>query len=410
MSGSSQLFWFGAGASKGYTGSKTGQLPPLASEFFTIFNQLEVAANPFVRVGHIVNYVKRTRNVEIYKFEHWNENIEDFLTELAERIAELPAPNRGELSPEWIENTRAFDQMLFLFECVLNEIQNGLKCDLYSKLLAEHAEIDSIITFNWDCILDRAAWDSQRWTPDRGYGIEFNAFYENGWRKEDNSQPTEFQILKMHGSTNWLTPYTSFHFETGQRVYSDDRFDESSPCRACFVRSNSPYPTYGDRHKIGYSPFSYFYYPPNLPDWMCNATPNRDHERTKFSIVLAPDLGNTGEIKLGDQPLYSSPLMVGPLRDKDYSLGGGCFDTIWESACRKIAEHQDVTIIGYSFPKTDIRSIQLLKEAQKKAKSTIRITLVDPYAEHIVDRLADSLGNPFEITGISATLSDWLGS
>lgn len=116
-----RVFLFGAGASHSYPLSPTGVRPPLAKGFFEAFNKLDISGDRYVLIGDIVNYVRNTRGINPFQFSGWNENIEDFLTEIDEQTGTpqkalaLPFPLRALYS-------RTYNQMIFLFASVLNEI------------------------------------------------------------------------------------------------------------------------------------------------------------------------------------------------------------------------------------------------------------------------------------------------
>jgi hypothetical protein len=57
------VYMFGAGASRGYRGSRTGVVPPLAKDYFSTFQKLAISADLEVKIGFIVNYVQDTRGI-----------------------------------------------------------------------------------------------------------------------------------------------------------------------------------------------------------------------------------------------------------------------------------------------------------------------------------------------------------
>ena len=70
------------------------------------------------------------------------------------------------------------------------------------------------------------------------------------------------QYLKLHGSTNWLTPYSFIDLSTGERKtisgYAINKL-------FVFYKATEPYQTYETRYWGSYKPYNYCYYPPNLP-------------------------------------------------------------------------------------------------------------------------------------------------
>jgi hypothetical protein len=212
---------FGAGASHSYSGSKTGFHPPLARGLFEAYTKLAICEDYYVKVGSLVNYVRDTRRVDPREFQEWNEDIETFLTEIHEGLVALA--QNSEESAEWMASffslNAAFNECVFLFNSVINEIQNGVVCVNYQRYVNAASAEDVFITLNWDCLLDRVLWESGSWSPVDGYGIEFQGVYDDGWGAQPN-QPRKARLLKLHGSTNWLIPYLSYNFQGARELAS----------------------------------------------------------------------------------------------------------------------------------------------------------------------------------------------
>src|SRR5215831_11410736 len=102
-------YLFGAGASHSYDRSKTGVNPPLAAKFFPTFNQLDISGDLLVRIGDIVNYVRDTRGIPPLFFNMWNENIEDFLSEIDNVLGNDKQAARLDIGKAF-QMSRAYDQ------------------------------------------------------------------------------------------------------------------------------------------------------------------------------------------------------------------------------------------------------------------------------------------------------------
>ena len=76
------IYVFGAGASHAYDQSPTSVLPPLAKDFFQAYSQLEISADFEVRVGAVVNYVRDIFGIPQEDFGNFDQNIEQFMTQL----------------------------------------------------------------------------------------------------------------------------------------------------------------------------------------------------------------------------------------------------------------------------------------------------------------------------------------
>lgn len=331
MSVSRTVYILGAGASKDYEGSKTGKRMPLAREFFPTFSSLDISWQWECRIGEIINYVRDYRGISADKFSLFEEDIEAFFTEIDEHLrvmAEGVFPRRRgdtEAWGEFLAVSKAYDQLLLLIAHVINEIQNGVTCTHYAELGRKLEQGSVVITLNWDCLLDRALYESGGWCPDDGYDLDFVRILEDSWRAPEDHR-SQFKLLKLHGSTNWLVNYTSRDPETGQRViFNPDR----SPLGACcFVSARAPYRAYRSRFRYGYSPFSYFF-PPDSP--------------------------------VDGVPLI--PLLIPPVLRKEYDEWKGIYDIVWKAAETAIRQARTILIAGYRFPPTDIRPLRLLQVA-----------------------------------------------
>ena len=381
-----RAFMFGAGASHSYTESPSGVRPPLSRDFFKTYNQLAISEDRYVLVGSIVNYVLETRGVDPIAFQNWNENVEDFLTE----IDDLVNTKKKALSlpmEKLFLYPRAYDEMILLFTSVLNEIQNGPPCREYRKLVDKLTPGDVLLTFNWDTLIDRALWESGIWAPEHGYGIEFKGLYEDGWKSVGGPSQTSYKLLKLHGSTNWLMPYLTLDFPSGERRFINRGVADDDQPLFCFVRAEDTYKTYQDRTKTGYAPFSYYYYPPDLP-----LPPSPDPPgKTLRSTVLAFDLPEHGTTTAGGYPYSSMPLIVAPVRRKRYGICGGVLDEVCALAASEIVSCTELFIIGYSFPTTDVRAWQLLAEAIRQREAGCQVVIVNPHAEELANRLRGAL-------------------
>jgi hypothetical protein len=271
--------------------------------------------------------------------------------------------------PEIMRYSQTYDQFILWFSHLLNEIQNGTPCPIYTRLLNGSRPDATFITFNWDTILDRALAETGEWFPDDGYGIQFNQLLEGGWRA-GRQTTSKWQLLKLHGSTNWFSPYVTLDFRDGTRkwVTTSERLD----WRWCLVNGNKWYDTYKDRWRPGYQPYSYFF-PPN------------------------DDLG---------QPLM--PIIIPPTRLKNFCEHGDLFSEIWSRAESRLADATRLVICGYSFPETDNHAYELIETFLLDGRGK-EIQLVDPYPSSIVDRLNKRISRRCKLNVVDQTLKDYVG-
>lgn len=373
----------GAGASKGYNGSVTKTKMPVAKDFFNTFNRLNISENPWVLIGDILNYLQRFHNIPWTGFINYNEDIEVLHTEIEDKLIKIL--NNGENIFSSYDNLliyKAYTQLLFVFSSVINEIQNGTVSKVHTSLANKLNADDRIITFNWDILMDRALNESTTWTTDTGYLITPSSIYRDKWIPPaivtNVNHPL---ILKLHGSTNWLT--SCFRPDKGKLIPLQE-----TPIEDFYVYESTvhPYATYKGRYMGGYSNFSYGYYPPNLP-LRGEQIPDG---YLLINATMSPQSMPTGVSD--DTGLVSMPLIIPPVKVKDYNYYGNIFKTLWTAAEESLALADRIVIIGYSFPITDTQTDVLFKTAFSKRTNMPVIVVVDPNPEKILDRFIYTYG------------------
>ena len=90
-----------------------------------------------------------------------------------------------------------------LFELTLGDE----RCEWHDHLVSALSPGDSVVTFNYDCLVDYSLRDiaKRNWDPETGYGLDARG-YLDAWR--DHSGIGRFpvkqiKLLKLHGSMNW---------------------------------------------------------------------------------------------------------------------------------------------------------------------------------------------------------------
>lgn len=338
----------GAGASKSYNMSKTGVKMPVALDFFETFRKLEISENPWVLIGNLINYIAERNNADTLEFLSFSEDIELLHSEIQEKLYE--ELNRGNIfrHPDGIQLLKAYNELIFLFVSVINEIQNGDESSPHQNLAKQLSTKDSIITFNWDTLMDRALMIETDWNTEKGYFVQPSAVFKDDWiYKDGKSIEQNFpKLLKLHGSSNWITshiqPSKEGKLELSQETNVEDFY--------VFERATKPYSTYAGRYMSGYEELSYGYYPPNLP--LKGKPPQAGYVFVK-SRIKNPYIP---EGKANDEGLPSMPLIIPPVKNKEYDLFGTLFTRVWDEAQREIEKAEEIYVIGYSFPKTDIRT------------------------------------------------------
>lgn len=383
---------FGAGASHHYDLNRFGVQVPLASGFFEAFNRLPTSQGFGAHIGPLISFLEHYRGVAPDRVSTWNENIENFMTSIESKLEEfkaktkrrgLSAKNFGDV---WSYAT-VFNNMNFIFANVLNESQNGASTSLYHMLLETCGPNDSFITFNWDTLLDRALTDSGGWTPQDGYGVSFASVLEGTWKKKISGKTqykTNWKLLKLHGSVNWLVPYLGVNFQSLKYVSIVPESDRVF----LYWHSSLPYPTHHGRWRGGYAPTCYGYYPPNIPGRLFNraeisAGPGRvfvSHALRLFSPFA----------ESSDPGVPSSPLLITPVRQKKYEMYASTIGSLWKQAAENLQTADRIVIVGYSFPPTDVRALGLVRAALSKRRGDINLEVVAPGVKEILGRIGDN--------------------
>jgi hypothetical protein len=381
---------FGAGASHHYNLNSRGVPMPLSNDFFRAFHELPTSEGFHAHVGPLISFLAHYRGVKPHEASKWRENIEEFMTSVENELNNIVTRiKKGELDK--IDMLKAFftaavfNNMTFIFANVINEAQNGPSNSAYHYLLDFCGPNDTFITFNWDTLLDRALAATGGWTPNEGYGISFSSALDTNWKKEVEALPnfnTNWKLLKLHGSTNWLVPLTHIHLKTFEYVSSVPKSDKIF----LFWQSTFPYETHKNRWRGGYVPTCYCYYPPNIPaeafpgDHL-SAEPGRVFVKYTLVGIFSPfkELSGGG--------ILSSPLLITPVRQKRYDMYQSTIENIWQKSLEVMRTADKIVIIGYSFPPTDTRILELLENALYSSQEGISVEIIAPDAKDIISRI-----------------------
>lgn len=137
-----------------------------------------------------------------------------------------------------------------------------------------------------------------------------------------------------------------------------------------------------------YQPMSYCYYPPDLPLERDDIPPGF----TGISITIAPDLPEHAKPVIGETDVHSMPLIVPPVRNKQYVRYGKIFTSLWQCAEDKLSSCDKLYVIGYSFPQTDLLSRELFCNSLKNNKKLSKIIIWNIYPDPIVKLFIKEFG------------------
>jgi hypothetical protein len=370
----------GAGASTAYTESPSGITMPLARDFFRALAELPQTENPWVLVGALFLYVEEHKGLDPLAFLESGIDLEELHSEIYDKAISLLGP---ELTPEAIMMMKAHHELIFLFAYVVNVIQNGPVSKAHIKLASVLSPTDGIVTFNWDTLMDRALAESTKWCVDSGYGVTPHLVFRDTWVTASTGDQAAPVLLKLHGSSNWITGHEQF--EDGQIIL----IQEANPdALNIFEYGTQAYPCYAGRFMGGHEPFSYGYYPPNLKDRGRRLPEGHTLFRGRPKFPWMPE--GTSD----DSGLVSMPMIIPPVKKKMYDRFGSLFDNLWGQATDVLAAADRLLVIGYSFPRTDDRSVALFTEAFLRRRRPPEVIIIDPRPQRALDVFRLQLGIP----------------
>ncbi len=382
------VYILGAGASKSYGESLSGQKMPLATEVFSTFEKLNISQNPWVIIGDIVNYLHKTRNVPIESVFKGDLDIEKIHSAIEYKMLTLIEKDQNceHISSELLILTKTYQQLVYFFSSIINEIQNGPTSKAHRLFLKKINTDDTIITFNWDTLLDRALQEDTDWETDFGYGFSPCGIYRDKWLLPQNSFKQSPKLIKLHGSTNWLTSPMYYDQEA-----KDFKLIQESPNDSVWIYeyATKPYPAYAGRYMEGYAPFSMGYYPPNILSDKGKTAP-----KDRLIIRVRPKFPWIPESNYPSDGMPSTPLIIPPVKNKSYNFWGKLFKNLWEYAESDLSKAESIYVIGYSFPITDIRAIDLLKKAFCKKTKYPNIIILNPNPVPVKNLFRERLGIP----------------
>jgi hypothetical protein len=414
MRGYPRTLWlFGAGASHHYNLNARGVPVPLANGFFEAFNDLPTSQGFHAHIGPFISYLGHYRGVQAQDVPRWRENIEDFMTSIEAEISELRAKKaEGDLNADdfskGLSAGSVFNNLGFILASVVNEAQNGPSESLYRYLPEFCGPDDAFITFNWDTLLDRALVDSGGWNPNDGYGLRFASVLDGTWKPTVEGSPefsTNWKLLKLHGSTNWLVPMMHVNLQTFEYVSSVPQSDRIF----LYWQAGLPYGTHKRRWRGGYVPTTYCYYPPNIPgsyftDGELSAEPG------EVFVRLMPK----GIFAAFDEPdsdgIPASAVLITPVRQKKYDMYQTAINSLWTQSGELLATSDKIVIVGYSFPPTDICALELLGTALSARPRAIAVEVVAPDGDAVIARIGEArLSRAKSVTAHNMKFEDYLG-
>lgn len=201
----------GAGATRGATTTE-GKVcqPPLNADFFT---QLQRISGP----KHSPTATAVIQDVVDIFGAGFDLTMEDYFTQLESiaKMSKLAGRQSAAFSPQEITAKR--DRLMKALAAVLEESTDVSRadsdvCEHHEALVGALGPNDTIISFNYDCVVDHAlrrTADGQ-WSAKYGYSFTKPSRIQGHDHWDADHAPTSasdsIQLLKLHGSLNWQLP------------------------------------------------------------------------------------------------------------------------------------------------------------------------------------------------------------
>lgn len=212
MNGLSTTFLLGAGATrgalKGFNLNGHRILAPLNGDFLKVVSNFVAALNnsgPKNRLERIKSFMHD--RIGIAKGRQNVQTMEQIFSMLyiAKDFMEIYKERRGRRAQKLQEIDDFLILMMRLFSEISKHAARSESFNIYRKFVNILGPNDTIITLNYDTLLDRELL-SRGWNPQTGYCISLSPHLFRGLPRTrvPNSQVASIKLIKLHGSFNWL--------------------------------------------------------------------------------------------------------------------------------------------------------------------------------------------------------------
>ena len=218
------LFVFGAGYSK-----DVADLPladDLIKKIYSLYKEKPVSKRfekKYIAFKKLMNYLKNqikdklkiledSTKTEVQPFEKRPINIEYILTLIELNILKPYSPQGEDVDLQHcfipfmksiqksdLENAK--DIIIHYLAEVFSPFNIKYDKNYLLKTLDLVKPNDSIITYNYDLLLEQGLWYKKIWNPIDGYGLGKISKFEK--IEDDNMSETKIEYIKLHGSVNW---------------------------------------------------------------------------------------------------------------------------------------------------------------------------------------------------------------
>lgn len=224
---------FGAGASHGGLDKISEVPPPVDRDFFDVANQL---------VGHgTPKLAKKVLNDVWHLYSRTNDvGLESYYRDLETRAIIGEFAQTSNHPKDWHRRQKELEELIrrVYIHTTVNPAPSKsvapLESETHKSILEKLKEGDTIITFNYDLIIEESFSSAGLWNPIDGYGIQTSA-KTKGWtkrwlnRKEyKKGDKSKISLLKLHGSLNWQVHPTGVTIRLKPKPYNVSKNKEKT--------------------------------------------------------------------------------------------------------------------------------------------------------------------------------------
>jgi len=101
----------------------------------------------------------------------------------------------------------------------------------------------------------------------------------------------------------------------------------------------------------------------------------------------------------------SSPLLITPVRQKKYEMYESAIEDLWQQSTEAtIGKADRIVVIGYAFPPTDTRPLELVRNTLDSRAGEVSIEIVSPGAQDIASRIGNDHLSKAQNTALHSVL------
>jgi hypothetical protein len=213
---------FGAGATRGALRASAVP-PPLDADFFEIAGQIKGHGTPILArsvLGDVWRLYGKVSGV----------GLETYYRDIETRAQISRFAKSANKPKDWQKRKENLEELIrrVIIHTTCKSKSSGhlvpLQSQSHTKILAKLGPKDSVLTFNYDLLIEESFQTSGAWTPVGGYGGGVHGVsggWSKNWLKDRNltkKDHAKVRILKLHGSINWTT-YKTGHIRLKDRAF-----------------------------------------------------------------------------------------------------------------------------------------------------------------------------------------------